>query len=188
MPAIDTSPQEQAAAEALTNANTLALQVAAFKVTDDASMQDAADAIKELRDRRKELEAERDSVAKPLRAAASKISGWFKRPIERFEAMETYLRGEIKAYHDAQAEAARAQLAAAASPAEVEQAVAVVAPAPQGLHFRENWSARVVDRSKLPPEYLIVDQQRLDREARALKHSFAVPGVEAVVERKPVVR
>ncbi|MEA2036113.1 MAG: hypothetical protein U9O94_01290 [Nanoarchaeota archaeon] len=51
-----------------------------------------------------------------------------------------------------------------------------------GLGIRRTWSAKIVDKSKIPLEYLIPDQTRLNALARAEKDKFNVPGVEAIHE------
>lgn len=43
----------------------------------------------------------------------------------------------------------------------------------------KRWFATVTDRSKLPDEYLVIDQKALDAVARALKDKFNVPGAKA---------
>lgn len=48
----------------------------------------------------------------------------------------------------------------------------------------KRWFATVTDKSKLPDEYLVVDQKALDAVARALKDKFNVPGAKAEFEEK----
>jgi len=184
----DLTPHQQAAATALENANTIALKLTDFRVTSAASAQYAADVLTELVHRRKALETERDSVAKPLRAAARKISDWFKRPIEQYAQIETHMRNQIKAHNDQQAAQARAALVEAKTSEEITAAVAVVAPKPQGVHFRDHWSARVTDPDKLPREFWAINQSMLDALARAQKEDFSVPGCEVVRDRRVVTR
>lgn len=88
------------------------------------------------------------------------------------------------------AQRAALEIAAAvgASQAEITTAVQAVTPPPAGFVEVEAWDLPrdaagrvIVDRAKLPPEYLLVDEARLLREARALREKFAVPGVPAAV-------
>jgi len=67
-----------------------------------------------------------------------------------------------------------------------EKAASVVAPVlaprtetPAGASFVTRWSAEVLDFALLPDEYKIVDQEKLDAVARALKDGFNVPGAVA---------
>lgn len=51
-----------------------------------------------------------------------------------------------------------------------------------GLGLRRNWKARVIDKSKLPLEYLVPDMVALNAQARKLKKEFNVSGAEAYEE------
>lgn len=47
-----------------------------------------------------------------------------------------------------------------------------------GISMRKNWKARVVDATKVPREYLIVNEPMLDKMAKATKGELNIPGVE----------
>jgi hypothetical protein len=53
---------------------------------------------------------------------------------------------------------------------------------------RKTYYAVVVDPKKLPSEYWIVDEARLQREAAALKELFAVPGARVEWKMSAVIR
>lgn len=83
--------------------------------------------------------------------------------------------------------------------AESVVAEAVAAPAPvvilpaatptvAGVSYRKRWRARVVDATKVPREFLVVDEGRLDKFADAMGGSVPVAGVEFYCEQIPVVR
>jgi len=79
--------------------------------------------------------------------------------------------------------------------AEIRAAVPVVtAPVAQapakvsGLSFRDNHKARVVDPKAVPREYLMIDEQKLDKVAKATKGSIKIPGVEFYCEKVSVGR
>lgn len=78
----------------------------------------------------------------------------------------------------------QAQLAAAAAtsdPQELQQALAVSVQAPPGMRPVDVWSARVTDPAKVPAQYWMIDQARLDAEAKAAKgQGTPPPGVEWV--------
>jgi hypothetical protein len=54
-----------------------------------------------------------------------------------------------------------------------------VVPKIEGLSVRTTWSARIVDASLIPPQYLLPDMVTLNGLARTLKEKFNVPGVVA---------
>ncbi len=50
------------------------------------------------------------------------------------------------------------------------------------------WSWDIEDESKIPREYFLLDSQRIDREVRAMKNGFAVPGIVVKSDIKASVR
>lgn len=72
--------------------------------------------------------------------------------------------------------------------AAMSEATVTVAPKAAGVSFREVWKAKVVDESKVPREYLIVNQTALDAVAKATKGSIKIAGVEFVKELVSSVR
>ena len=72
--------------------------------------------------------------------------------------------------------------------AAMEEATVTVAPKAAGVSFREVWKAKVVDESKVPREYLIVNQTALDAVVKATKGSIKIAGVESVKELVSSVR
>lgn len=72
------------------------------------------------------------------------------------------------------------------------QAAQVVAPVVQraapkvaGLSFREVAQFEIVDKSKLPPEYLIPDEVRIGKVVKALKLEANIPGVRVWMQKQP---
>lgn len=60
-----------------------------------------------------------------------------------------------------------------------EEAVVVAAPEkPSGVSYRDKWTAEVVDIKVLPREYMIPNQQALDKFAGAMKGSIPIAGVK----------
>lgn len=53
---------------------------------------------------------------------------------------------------------------------------------PSGVSMKQNWKARVINEALVPREYLIVDVQKLDKIAKAVKGSLSIPGVEMYAE------
>jgi len=58
--------------------------------------------------------------------------------------------------------------------------VASVAPVVSGQSIRKTWTAKVVDVSLVPREWMVVNEKALDSFAKATKGAVKVPGVEFV--------
>ena len=54
---------------------------------------------------------------------------------------------------------------------------------PKSVSYKMKWSARVIDETLVPREYLIVNQQALDKIAVATKGSLKIAGVEFISEK-----
>lgn len=61
---------------------------------------------------------------------------------------------------------------------EVEQPLPTIEKV-TGLGFKRTWKAKVIDKSKIPLEYLEVNMPALNRVAREMKEKFNVPGASA---------
>ena len=49
----------------------------------------------------------------------------------------------------------------------------------KGLGIRKTWKWKAVDYAKIPREYLILDEIRINKEVRTLKENTNIPGIEA---------
>lgn len=177
-------------AQAQAFVNQLAAAAQAFDVDTDAAVEQAIAISQQIKQHEDAFDAECEKHLEHKRLAERNAKPW-RACKNLLTDTRTMLRHKIQAYRDRQRAAQTAALAAitpAAAPAEVAQAVAVLAPKPAGLQEREHWSAEVVDESQLPREFWIVDKQKLDAYARTQKEAFAVPGARAVREMRPVVR
>ncbi len=184
---IDTRLQEQQAALALNEANTMSRQILAYRVTSPETAQQAADVTRQLRDKRKGLEGQRDEMAKPLRKIATKISALFKRPIDQLTQCESHLKLQISGWQATEAAKVQAQLSEARTHEEVQETIAAVAVAPAGTHQRETWGWEFTGQP-IPAEYYLLDTKRLDREAKAMKAGLSVPGVRPVRGNQTIVK
>lgn len=57
-----------------------------------------------------------------------------------------------------------------------------------GASYRDDWYAVVVDEKLVPREYLIVDEQKLNKIAKAVKGTLQIPGVQFQSRKIPVTR
>ena len=51
-----------------------------------------------------------------------------------------------------------------------------------GLGIRKTWKWKVVDESKIPKKYFILDEMRINREVRGLKEQTKIEGIEVYCE------
>jgi hypothetical protein len=153
--------------------------------------------IKETR----ELVAGELTTATELRRAANKMSERWNPAIRPLDDCLDYLRDEGNRYlHESRAAVAPA-LAQATSTEEIARATACIVAPPEGMIERSDWRAEItvspeVTRAALealndervaailavsiPCDYLSIDMNRADREAKKLHEAFAVPGLRAV--------
>lgn len=52
-----------------------------------------------------------------------------------------------------------------------------------GVSYKKIWKARIVDPLKVPRGYLMVDEKKLDAQAKATQDTLGVPGVEFYFEK-----
>lgn len=146
---------------------------------------------------REKADAERRAAEEARQAAATAAR----------EAAEARARGDAEAAAkavEAAREASKAALRADAKADRVESAAAqkseslqaeaaqVVAPVVQraapkvtGLTFTEVAKFEVIDKTKLPMEYLVPDEVRIGKVVRALKTEANIPGVRVWMEKQP---
>ena len=120
-------------------------------------------------------------VEDAIRRLKDQTTRWYAAEQERIRAEEERRRKEAEelAALAAEAEAAGDSETAAEAvvAAVVESATVTAMPKVAGTSMREVWHAVVVDITKIPREYLIVDQSMLDRVATATKGAVPIPGV-----------
>lgn len=155
---------------------------------------DAAEARKKAKGLFEDAEDDRKSFTDPLNAVIKRINARYKvitEPAQTIIARTSALcldydrRRREEQMKIAEREAKKAVKQGAHELAEdiIQQAaVAKVVPQVDGIGTRRVYSARVVDEKKLPREYWLIDEKKLNAMARSLKGDLNVPGVELVVE------
>jgi len=169
-----------------------------FTVTSDEDSAFAADLIREVRAKHKELDDRRKEVTGPLNGTVKTINGWFKPALDALENAEKKLKAKVALYMTEREKAAREALALAAAAQTAQEATAALAAAPapaampQGVSMRTVWRWRVTDAQAVPREFCSPDAARIDAELRgALKDNEAppeIPGVEFFQEAQMAVR
>jgi hypothetical protein len=123
------------------------------------------------------LEAERQAEAKRLREEAARVA-----EVERQRLAEK--AAKLKEEGRADTAATLEKMAEEVEVKEVSEPLPVAKA--QGMGYRDNWKARVMDKSKIPIHYLDVNMPALNREARQAKGASNIPGVEFFNDKVPV--
>jgi hypothetical protein len=137
-----------------------------------------------IRDYRKALEDSRAGYSRQPRDELERIRSCYRGAIEKLDSIYAHLTtGVARVVQAERAEQQRALAAAAASgagAAEIARAVQAVAPKPSQTRELVQYSAKVVDASKIPAEFWKIDLDALNAAARERKDSFSVPGAELI--------
>lgn len=169
-----------------------------FAVSNDEDSAFAADMIREVKAKHKELDERRKEVTQPLNATVRTINGWFKPALDALETAERKLKSKVALYMqecEARTRAALAEAAAAATAQEATRALASAPPPaalPQGVSMRMVWKYRIVDESAVPAKFCSPDPAKIDAEMRGALANEGTPptinGVEFYQEASMTVR
>lgn len=149
----------------------------------DESMQWATDAAKQIREIKRQVKGELDAICKPLRGVIKVHTDRFKPAIDDLDEAERHFKREIQRCMDERAEEQRKALAEAKTQEELERSVAAVAAKPAGFTERTTWDAEVIDETKVPAKFWILNIKAIERDVRKAKGQIEIPGVR-VIERK----
>jgi hypothetical protein len=109
-------------------------------------------------------------------------TAWYAAEQHRREAEAERQRNKAEELAALAAEAESAGDSGTAAEAVFEAVMAksevTVMPKIAGTAMRETWKATVIDESKVPREYLMVNQAALDAVAKAAKGKVVIPGVK----------
>ena len=155
------------------------------------SSQDLESAVRAVADIQRQIKAiqfEQNEIAKPIQQGLDAIKNLFAPPLKALHGAREALKREIKRYQTENVETHRAMLQDATTPEEVSRAVEVLAPVPSNMHERSVWSWEVTDVDKIPSDYWILDEKRIDREVREQKANYALPGIKVLRDTSIVVR
>lgn len=174
-----------------------ALATAQMLVVDDAAtMNAAASFLLTVKALAKQVKATFDAPKKAADAAKKALLDAEKSHLKPLEDAEAVVSQKVTAFIVAerarkQKEEDDAKVALAVTLENVGQAETAMAvlesktvvekPKLEGLRQTKNYSAEVVDESKIPDKYWILDTAALNRTARADKEKFDVPGARLVV-------
>lgn len=145
----------------------------------------------------KEAVAQKKKKAEPLELAKkiikSKIIGYQEAEEKKRREEEARLRAELQKQEEErklaealQAEAEGNKEVADAIMEEEIKAVPIVLPKSTPkiqVTVREIWKFRIIDKSKIPPEYLMPDEVKIGQIVRALKKQTTIGGIEVYSEK-----
>ena len=168
-----------------TLANDILASLNETKVTDDDSYAALTENLKTVKRIMNDLEGERTSITKPMNDELRAINARFAEPMSRLQFIEKQMkfmaanyavekRAEQQRLPPLRERHAREQKQEAYTQA-VEQAAKTTAPTVAGVSFTERWEWSVTDLSKIPREYLRVDEAKING---AVKSGLRdIPGV-----------
>lgn len=169
-----------------------------FTVANDDDATFAADLIREVKDKHRQLDDRRKEVTGPLNQTVKTINGWFKPALDALENAERKLKSKVATFvqeRERQTREALAAVAAAQTAEDAKRALAEAQPPaflPQGMSARMVWRWRVVDVNAVPRSFCIPDAQRIEAELRgAVKDGGSPPtidGIEFFQETQMAVR
>jgi len=190
--------------------SSLVEKYAALKVTDETGQIEATTAHAEIHGYLKQIEIEKLKVTSPAREWVQDINSRVLNLVIPLEQLRDKLLFELQTYRDgvrtAQvkeqarllklAENRKERAEAAGRPAPLPEAIApLVTGPPKSLKtdmgntsFRTDWKAEIIDAYKLPREYLIPDETKINAIVRASRGSIQIPGVRIYSVEVPVTR
>jgi hypothetical protein len=174
------------------------LDVQGIVIEDAATYQAMGEILVEIKTKAKQATAERDAMLKPMKDAVKRVTAFFAPALSALAASEAGLKRAMVDY-TIREEARKRELAAKAQ--QLLRAAPPTAPAPQraaainkamalveqvneapamaaGVSIRKVWKAHVVDPSKVPGEFWVIDERLINADAKARSWSNPPPGVE----------
>lgn len=200
MPQVDTILAKITDADA--EAKELLGVIPGIVIESKAKYEEAAAILKEVSAKRKFLDEERKVSVTPLNNEVKRINDAYRGPISKLEAIEAQLKKLMGAFvlkqeaerKRLEAEAAAAAQAALSTQAEpmseamslMQRSADAEAPAVKGISAKPRWTFKVVDATKLRPEFLIQVPNLAAIEAWVAEHGDR--DIPAGVEVEPDVR
>ena len=162
----------------------------------DPIIKKAHEAHKEALSRKKDAEAPLVTADKALRSRMATYYAEQERKRKEAEAaalaearrIEEERQLRMAELAEANGESELAEEILSAEPAPVAAVQTMARPEAENVHTQQTWKFRIVDESKVPRQYLMLDTVQIGKIVRAMKSETAIPGVEAYAEESIVVR
>jgi threonyl-tRNA synthetase len=153
------------------------------------------DFLKEVKEKMTEIDTERKSIVKPINDSVKKINAMFNEPYDKLEAIEEIIKRSILFYQNEQARIQREKEAKVQAKLDRQGIDEVVVPkvvnkvaAFTGGQTRKKYTAKIIDPTKIPKEFWIIDIAALNALASVQKENFNVAGCEVEVTESLVAR
>jgi hypothetical protein len=147
-----------------------------FKVTAE-NYQEVCDSLIEVKSQYKRLDEEEKKITDPLKVSMKAAKDWFGKPKKVYEQLEVILKNLVVGYQ-AELQAVKRQAIAEISQGspDARHTLAVIADSPQpvGIQTREIWDFEIVDRTKVPGQFWVIDEAAIRQYAGK---NVDVPGV-----------
>lgn len=152
----------------------------AFEVNTIQDYEQAGTYLKDVKAKQKQIDEVRKSMTKPLDDAKKRIMDFFRNPNDILKKAEGLLKNKMLAYDKHQQEIAKkreAMLQKQFKDAEVKPVVQAPKVKIDGIKKMTIWKYRVDDINKVPREWLIIDEKKMNAFAKATKGSIPVEGI-----------
>lgn len=191
MPApIEGQLEEKRKSHAEAVAEYLSPETAALEVTDADELTCAMGILKDIRQRRREIESVLKSATEPLMQGLSTIRAWFKPDLVRCKEADELWEGKIRSFHEAASRAragAARELQAAVDAGDKTAAKAALVraqPAPRsevGTVF-EVWDFEEQNHEIVPTQFTILDTVavRAEMQRQLREENVAAPAVAGI--------
>ncbi len=191
---------QELATEATAGAKAEAVEIAAaaggylVQTEDQASI--AIATVRDIKAKRKALEAKRASILGPMSQAVDEIKALFNPAIKALEQAEKDLKGEVVQWGEDRISDADTLLEAVGRGelGEIETKAALVEARElttfeiPGYHVQARWTGEVTDAEALPREYLVPDEVALRKLTQKAKQDPGIPGWRGFAKRTGVVK
>jgi hypothetical protein len=176
-----------------------AQEIEAVVVTNPVQYVDACEWLKKVAEKRREVEEFFEPTISAAHTAHKAALTAKKKALEPLLCAEELLRFRITGYLEeerkrAEEEAQRRPSAGdgceqpGALDAIVTRSGPVLRPEVEGVATRKLWCFRVTDPTKIPRQYLKIDEQKIGQVVRALKDQTNIPGIEVYAQDSLAVR
>lgn len=189
--------QEQANAENR-RATMMSTSAQALFIQTDEEYQEAAAVLTQIQTRIKEIEAERVKITKPLNQSLRAINALFKGPKGEYEKAKALFKARMQDFLKRKEEQRQQALEAAQQASDqgdqnafymqAQAAHDAATPFVGNVHTRDSWKFEVQDITKVPLDFLMVDERKLRAFVNANKDSVAIPGVRVYKDTQVVAR
>lgn len=141
--------------------------------------------LKDVKAKQKQIDEVRKGMTKPLDDAKKRIMEFFRKPTEILKEAEALLKTKMLNFDKQQQELIKkreALIEKQFKDAEIKPIVNAPKIKIEGIKKMTIWKYRVVDINKVPREWLIIDEKKMNQFAKATKGSIPVEGIEIYSE------